>query len=155
MDLTIRERIIRQFIARAAVILSSGSPQVYANNLGERVIRSRRKVSPNEAPCIFVFPFEESAEFTHGAVCHTMPIKVTGFVRMSRDDDESVISESILGDLIRCFEDHAWTSSILAESVLYAEGGEDEDPDGGSTIAGAAAVFHVKYWTVKGDPYSQ
>ena len=43
----------------------------------------------------------------------------------------------------------------LAASVVYAEGGAEDLPEGGETVVGCAARFVVKYRTKTGNPFSQ
>lgn len=177
MDDTIREKIIKEFIARAAVIRTTGSPQLYATDIGARVLRARPKVDPDELPCTVVWPQAEEAKNADGLRLCRMPIRVEGLhffgkeavarVYASVVEDPSTVSERLLGDLLRCFVAPTWDRrrtiagspvTILApyaESIVYQGGGADEYPEDGSVTVGASARFLVTYWTKIGDPCSQ
>jgi hypothetical protein len=159
---TIREEIILELIARAAVIRTTGSPQAYATDIGETVFRTRPKVDPDDLPCLVVWPQVEEAENTHGQSRHKMPVKIEGVAAFG-SAEPSVISERILGDLIKCFTSPAWDRTRAGspapadyiESIVYQGGGSDSYPEDGSLTVGASATFLITYWTAIGDPYSQ
>lgn len=163
---TIRELIIQEFITRAAVMRSTGSPQVYATDVGATVLRGRAKVDPSEHPCTNILPQAETAENANGLSRHRMPIKVDGLAIFGQSDP-SVIAEQILGDLIKCFTSPTWDRrrpvagspvtyrEPYAESIVYQGGGSDSVLEEGSTSVGAAALFLVTYWTLRGDPCAQ
>lgn len=168
MSDTIRELIIQEFITRAAVIVNTASPPDYATNIGSNVLRARPKVDPGDLPCCVIWPQPEEAEYSHGQVRHKMPIRVEGIVAFGATDP-SVISERILGDLIKCFTSQSWDRRRLvaspaspvtyddpyAESIIYQGGGTEEYPEDGSKAVGASARFLVTYWTAIGDPTDQ
>ena len=152
---TIREEIILEIIARAAVIRTAGSPQPYATDIGETVLRARPKVDPDDLPCTVVWPQAEMAENVHGLAAFGA-------------EDPSVVSERILGDLIKCFTSPAWDRRRLVagsspatyldpyiESIVYQGGGTDSSPEDGSVSVGNQAIFLVTYYTAIGDPYTQ
>jgi hypothetical protein len=163
---TIRELIIQEFIARAAVIRTTGSPQAYATNIGGKVLRARLKVDSADIPCLVVWPLVEEAESTHGKSRHKMPLKIEGIAAFGTVEP-SVISERILGDLIKCFTSQTWDRRRVvagppiaylapyAESIVYQGGGTNEYPEDGSVLVGAAANFLVTYYTAIGDPCAQ
>jgi len=164
---TIREEIILEIIARAAVIRTAGSPQPYATDIGETVLRARPKVDPDDLPCTVVWPQAEMAENVHGKSRHKMPVKVEGLAAFGAEDP-SVVSERILGDLIKCFTSPAWDRRRLVagsspatyldpyiESIVYQGGGTDSSPEDGSVSVGNQAIFLVTYYTAIGDPYTQ
>jgi len=165
---TIRELIILELLARAAVIRTTGSPQAYATDIGETVLRARLKVDPDELPCTVVWPQPETAENSNGMVRHRMPVRIEG-ISLFAAESPSIVSERILGDLIKCFTSPAWDRRRIvaspaspvtylqpyAESIIYQGGGTDTYPDDGSVAVGASATFLVSYWTAIGDPYSQ
>lgn len=159
---TIRELIILELIARAAVIRTAGTIQAYATDIGETVLRARSKVDPEELPCVVVWPQAETAENVYGKSRHKMPVKIEGLAVFGVDDP-SVISERILGDLIKCFTSPAWdrtragspTPPDYIESIVYNGGGADTALEDGSVAAGAPAMFLVTYDTAIGDPFSQ
>lgn len=179
MDDTIREKIIKEFIARAAVIRTTGSPQLYATDCGASVYRARPMVDPEDVPCCIVWPQPEETTQIHGQNRNEMIVQVEGFhcfgtEAVSRgfaatEEDPSTVSERILGDLIRCFTSRAWDRRRLvaspaspviydppyAESIVYQGGGTDSYPEEGSVTVAAAAGFLVTYFTKLGDPYSQ
>lgn len=159
---TIRESIILELIARAAVIRTTGSPQVYATDIGETVLRARPKVDPEELPCMVVWPRVETAENSYGKSRHKIPFKIEGLSIFGLDNP-SVVSERILGDLIKCFTSPAWdraragspTPPDYIESIVYQGGGMESSLEDGSVSVGAAATFLVTYDTAIGDPYTQ
>lgn len=165
---TIRELIIQELIARAAVIKTTGPPQAYATDMGETALRARPKIEPAELPCCVIWPQPEEAENMHGLSRHRMPIKVEGIV-VFHDDSPSVVSERILGDLIKCFTSPTWDRRRLVaspaspvtylepyiESIVYQGGGTDEYPEDGAVSVSAYARFLVTYWTAIGDPFTQ
>lgn len=150
---TIRELIILEFIARAAVIRTTGTTQAYATDIGETVLRARPKVDPEELPCVVVWPQVETAENIYGKSRHKMPFKIEGLAIFGTDDP-SVISERILGDLIKCFTSPLWEPDYI-ESIVYQGGGTDSALEDGSVSVGSQALFLVTYDTAIGDPYTQ
>jgi hypothetical protein len=165
---TIRELIILELIARAAVMRTTGSPQSYATDIGATVLRTRPKIDPDDLPCTVVWPQVETAENANGQSRHRMPVKIEG-IAVFGAENLSVISERILGDLIKCFTSPAWDRRRIVtspaspvtylnpylENIVYQGGGTDSYPEAGSTTVGASATFLVTYWTKIGDPYSQ
>jgi hypothetical protein len=168
MDDTIREKIIQEIVTRAAVIRTTGSPQLYATDCGAHVFRARPKVDPDDLDCIVIWPQSEEAEHINGQVRHRMVVQVEG-IALFGADTPSEVAERILGDLIRCFTTRTWDRRRLvaspaspvtydppyAESIVYQGGGTDSYPEEGSVSVGAAAKFLVTYYTKIGDPYSQ
>jgi hypothetical protein len=158
---TIREEIILELLARAAVIVTTGAPQAYATDIGATVFRARPKVDPDDPPCCVIWPQIEEAENTHGKTKHKMPVQVDGLAIFGATDP-SVIGERILGDLIKCFTSPAWSRTRTGtpapqdyiESIVY-QGGGPATPEDGAVSVGASAKFLVTYWTKTGDPYSQ
>lgn len=166
MDTTIREKIIQEFLTRAALIRVS-SPQVYATDIGENVLRARSKVDPSELPCIVVWPQVEEAEIKYGRQLCKMPLKIEGVVKYG-ETDPSVVAEQILGDLIYCFVSQSWDRRRLivgsspvaynnpyAESVVYTGGGTNDYPDGADITVGVFITLIVTYYTQIGNPYAQ
>jgi hypothetical protein len=165
---TIRELIIQDLIARAAEIATTGSPQDYATDIGATIFRAHPKVDPDDLPCLVVWPQVETAENMPGQSRHRMPVKIEGLAAFA-SSEPSVISERILGDLIKCFTSPTWDRRRLVtspaspatyldpylESIVYQGGGTDSYPEDGSLTVGASATFLVTYWTTIGDPYSQ
>ena len=160
---TIRELIIQEIIARAAVIRTTDSPQAYATDIGGNVFRACRKVDEtNDLPCVVVWPMVEEAENTHGKSRHKMPLRIEGVAAFGAVNP-SVIAERILGDLIKCFASPAWNRTRpgspapenYADSIVYQGGGTGEYPDEASVCIGAGATFLVTYFTAIGDPYNQ
>jgi len=158
---TIREEIVLELIARAAVMRTS-SPQAYATDIGATVYRARLRVDPDNLPCAVIWPQVETAENKMGKSFHRMPIKVEGIAAFG-STDLSIISERILGDLIKCFTSPSWDRTRAGspapedyiESIVYTGGGTDSYPEEGSTSVGAYANFMITYWTAIGDPYTQ
>jgi hypothetical protein len=163
---TIRELIISEFVTRAAVIRTTGSPQLYATDCGQKVLRATPKIAPSDLPCVAIWPEPEEAESIHRRVRHSMTITIEGIAKFGADDP-SEVAEKILGDLIRCFTARTWerrrpkaTSPITydlpyAESIVYAGGGPESYPEDGVITIGAVARFLVTYYTTIGDPCAQ
>ncbi len=171
---TIRELIIQEIMDRAAVIRTDTSPQAYQTDLGKNVFRVRPKIGPEETPCIVVWPQAEEVEHKSGMILNSMPVRVEG-IMLFGDTNPSVLSERILGDLVKCFTDPTWDRRRLqpppsptpspdpgpqydppyAETILYDGGGTDDYPDEGSLSVGVVARFVVRYWTQRGNPYEQ
>ncbi len=168
MNDTIREKIIQEFITRAAVIVNTASPPAYATNVGANVLRARTKVDPDDLPCVIVWPQGEEAENAHGMLRCRMQMRVEGIAAFG-STDPSVISERILGDLKQCFLARTWDRRRIAtspespvtyldpyaESIVYQGGGVDVTLEEGSVACGASARFLVTYWTEIGDPTDQ
>jgi hypothetical protein len=168
MNETIRELIIEEFMTRAAVIVTTGSPQAYATDIGTNVLRARSQVDPGELSCVNIIPETEESENMHGLCRAKMTIRVEGLVLFGAIN-QSLIAERILGDLKKAFTDPNWdrrrpvTSPAspvtyldpYAESIVYQGGGPESVLADGSVSVGAAARFLVMYWTKIGDPWSQ
>jgi hypothetical protein len=168
MTETIQELIILELLARAAAIVTTGSPQAYATDIGGNVLRARPKIAPEDLPCLVLWPQPETAENKNGLSLHRMPIRVEGLAEFGADNP-SMISVRILGDLIKCFTAPTWDRRRIvtspaspvtyldpyAESIIYQGGGTDAYPEEGSVTVGASATFLVTYWTAIGDPFSQ
>ena len=165
---TIRELIILEFLARAAVIVNTGSPQAYSTNIGSNVIRARKSLDPDELPAIVVWPLQEENTNAYGKSKHVMQIRAEGVCKFGTTDP-SVIGEQILGDLIKCFTSPTWDrrrivtspaspvtyNSPYAESIVYTQGGTDSTMEDGAIAVGSQATFKVTYWTKIGDPFNQ
>lgn len=161
---TIRELIIQELIARAAVIRTT----TYNTDIGKNVFRVRQKVDPSELPCINIKPQPEEAEHAHGQVRHRMPVRIEGIAAFG-SLVPSVIAEKILGDIIKCFTSQSWDRRRVVtspaspvtyldpyiESIVYEGGGTDEYPEDGTLTIGASVSLKITYWTAIGDPYSQ
>ena len=164
---TIRELIIQELIARAAVIVTTGSPQAYSTDIGTNVFRVRQKVDPSELPCLNIRPQPEEAETTHGKVKHKMPVRIEGIMAFG-SSSPSVVAEKMLGDLIKCFTSPSWDRRHIAaspaspvtyldpyiESIVYEGGGTDEYPEDGTLTIGASVSLKITYWTAIGDPFT-
>ena len=163
---TIRELIILEFLARAAVIVNTGSPQAYSTNIGTNIIRARKSLDPDELPAVVIWPLPEENTNAYGKCKHTMQIRADGIAKFGTTD-QSVIGEQILGDLIKCFTSTTWdrrrpkaTSPVTydspyAESIVYTSGGTDSTLEDGAVAVGSQATFTVTYWTKIGNPYEQ
>lgn len=147
---TIREQIIQNLITRAGLILIAGG---YNTDIGANVQRVRQNLDPDELPATVVWPGEEEATKEYGISWQEMPVKFEGFAIFGATNP-SVISEQILGDLIKAFTLTDPTGG-LADSVTYTGGGTEEYPSDKELAVGCAATFNIIYETVKGDPYSQ
>jgi len=162
LDDTIRELIIQELVTRAAVMRTTGSPQIYATDIGATVYRARPKIDPDDVPCTVVWPRPEEAENIHGKSRHKMPVEIEGMSEIG-EEDPSAVSERILGDLIGCFTSPTWDRrragspppADYIDSIVYQSGGTDAYPEDGSKHVGAAAKFLITYYTAIGDPRSQ
>lgn len=177
---TIRELIIKEFLARAAVIRKVLSPASgYYSDIGAHVLRAQLRVDPaEEVPCTVVWPGVDEAEAIHGQSRIKMPVKVEGISffgpeAIARglaavDEKASMVAERILGDLVKGFASPSWDRRRLvpgsspasylpayADSIVYQGGGTEEYPEEGSSTVGVAARFLVTYCTALGDPYTQ
>ena len=151
MSDTIRELIIQDFLTRAAVI-RTGSPSDYRTDIGAQVERCRKNPPTN---CVNVWPHPEVASKTYGKQQHIMPILLEGNLAFG-DENPSIVSERILGDLIKAFTDPAWSRSPdYIGGIDYVSGGTGAYPDDEDHTVGASAQFNVHYETNIGDPYSQ
>jgi len=148
---TIREKIIQNLITRAGLILIASG---YNTDIGANVQWVRQNLDPDELPATVVWPGEEEAtKKPYGASSQEMPVKFEGFAIFGATNP-SVVSEQILGDLIKAMTSSDPTGG-LADSVTYAGGGTEEYPSDKEEAVGCAATFNIVYETVKGDPYSQ
>lgn len=167
MAATIRESIILELLARAAAIRAVASPASgYLTDIGQRVLRARPKIDPEDLPCVVIWPQPESAENLHGQSRRRMPVKIEGLALFGAESP-SVVAERILGDLIRCFTAPGWDRRRLvagspavwlppyAESIAYHGGGVESPPEDGALVVGVQATFEVVYCTAIGDPYTQ
>lgn len=157
---TIREVIIKDFLARGAVITTTNG---YNTNIGANVFRARRTIDPDELPACDLWPQPENAENQYGVSACIMKLKIEGIVVFGLTNP-SVISEQILGDLKKCFLSHyntttspptGWNRSAYIDGIVYTGGGLDEYPDEGQLTVGAYINLEVTYHTKIDDPYTQ
>ena len=150
---TIRELIIRQIVARLETIRTASG---YNTDLGNNVNRVQRFYHGMELPACSPYALTETAEnTTYGMVKCTMPVRVEAFALFG-SVNPAVISEQMLGDLIKCLTAPSWTRSPEYISDLrYIGGGSEEYPESEDTVVGTHADFIVVYETENGDPYSQ
>jgi len=161
MSDTIRETIIKNFLARLAVITTAHG---YNTDIGGNVYRVRKTVDPDELPCCVVWPGAEKGEASYGENSCTMQIRLEGIAGFGAENP-SVVSEKILGDLKKCiFEPgnalaeppSGWLRSPdYIDSLSYTGGGTDEYPDEGQKTVGASIMVTVGYTENIGDPYTQ
>ena len=157
MSDTIRERIISAIVSRlAAITIANG----YNTDMGNSVFRVQHKLDPGDLPACVVWPRTEEADRNYGKQICVMPVRIEGLavcISYTPLDNFSVVSEKILGDMIRCIcgGTLAQVTGGLADDVKYTGGGTDEYPDAGETTVGASAVFDIGYKYLSGDPYSQ
>jgi len=161
MSDSIREIIIQDFMARAAIITVANG---YATDCGTNVERARKAIDPDELPASIIWPGQEKAEQAYGEIVCTMSIRVEGIVKFG-SANLSVVSEKILADLKKCFLSRAnlltspqtgWIRSPdYIDKISYTDGGVNEYPDDGMVSVGASAVFEVTYTQKIDDPYSQ
>ena len=161
MNDTIREIIIKDFIARLAVITVANG---YATACGANVLRARKTIDPTELPAIVVWPLSEKAVHQYGELQCTMTIRVEGIVEFGTEEPY-IIYERILGDLKKCIlapenlltSPHSgWSRSPdYIDSIIYTGGGTDQYPDENEKTIGAYANFDVGYTTKIENPCEQ
>lgn len=164
---TIRELVIKDFMARAAKITVDNG---YNTNIGEtisgtkEIVRARIKIDPDELPATVIWPLPEKAVAEYGQLNCTMSMRVEGIAHFGAVNP-SVVAEMILGDLKKCFlapenlltSPHAgWSRSPdYIDGIIYTGGGTDDYPEADKKTIGAFATFDVTYHTKLDDPYSQ
>lgn len=161
--ITIRELIIQELIARAAVMVIPA----YATGIGATVLRAQKEVGSTEVcPCTVIWPEPETTDYKHGMNLNKMPVLIEGHALYGALNASSV-AELILGDLVKCFTSPAWDrrravtgqpgtyNDPYAESIIYQGGGTPEYPKGGETSIFASARFLISYWSTAGDPAAQ
>ncbi|SEM75186.1 hypothetical protein SAMN04489760_14216 [Syntrophus gentianae] len=161
MSDTIRETIIKDFMARLAVITTANG---YNTDIGTTVLRAQKTVGPEDLPCCVVWPQQENSVPSYGENDCTMPIRIEGLAEFW-SSNPSAISEQILGDLKKCIFQPANTSSRTPsgwtrspdyiDSLAYSGGGTDSYPEEGQKTVGASLLVEVGYTERIGDPYSQ
>jgi hypothetical protein len=148
MSLTVREKIIRQFMTRLSVITTLNG---YGTDLGTKVIRARRSIDDNELPVSVLWPGPETAKEIYGITQCSMMLRVEGLALFG-SENPSEVSERILGDLIKCVMAKTWTRDPeLVTDIYYREGGTETYPEEGQVAVGAYADFAVTYETDLGE----
>ena len=155
---TIRELIIKDFLARATVIRTS-SPAEYNTDIGQAVHRAKKELipdtSPAEVPGCNIWPQPETAEKKYGHRVCSMQIHIEG-TDFYEDENPSVVSELILGDLKEAFLSTSWSRSPdYIDEITYLGGGTDSYPDEENKITGSKIAVEIKYQEAIGNPYSQ
>ena len=146
MSDTIREKIILDFVARAACITKA---QGYRTDIGTNVGRCRQNPT---LPAINIWPRPETSSKIYGRQKNVMPILTEGSGSHG-SVNPSVVSEQILGDLIQAFTDPAWLRSPnYINAIEYVGGGTETYPGEEDHVTGASALFQVVYFTAVGDP---
>lgn len=149
MSLTIREKIIRQFMTRlSAIFVSNG----YGTDIGARVIRARRSIDDKELPVSVLWPGPETAKEIYDVTQCSMTIRVEGLAVFG-SENPSEVSERILGDLIRCVMSRTWIRDPeLVTGISYTGGGAETYPEEEEISVGAFAEFLVTYEMNLGSP---
>jgi hypothetical protein len=150
---TIREIIIQEIIARLAVITIANG---YNTDCGLKVFRARKRVDDdNDLPCLVVWPGPETAEKVFGSLQCKMTVRLEGFALFG-SENASVVSERILGDIIKAMTSPLWSRSPdYVDSIIYSSGGAEDYPDEGNISVGSQATFTIGYSVALGDPYNQ
>lgn len=146
---TIRERIIKAYATAMAVVTVANG---YQTGAGANVIRCRKNLDPSELPCIVIWPGIETSENRESGY-QRINMKMGIEAHALFTDDASVISEKLLGDLIKAVFGQVVTS--LVDEVQYESGGTDSYPDAGDEAVGAKISLNIKYNYLIGNPYSQ
>lgn len=149
---------IRQLIISA---IESGLSSIrikegYQTDIGVRVEVVRSKIDKEQLPAVVIWPQVETAEKIHRKSKITMPVRVEAVLTFNPEQNPSVIIERMLGDLRKRME--SLTEDITGgygDHIEYTQGGADNYPEPGDTVAACAVVYNVVYKTIAGDPYSQ
>jgi len=152
---TIREQIIKALESNLADITVDNG---YNTDIGKRVDRVKFGLTESDLPALVIWPQVEESNKIHGKSRITMPVKLEGLSAFTNNENPSVIAELMLGDFRKRMEAQGSVNNVtdlLATSIEYASGGNDEYPEPGNDRVGVYAVFNIMYKTVAGDPYSQ
>ena len=152
---TIREQIISSIVSELADIKTANG---YETNIGNTVKRGIRIVDRDRLPGVAIFAHVETNAPLSGKHNLKMPIRLEALAD-SGSVNPSIMAERMLGDLIKKAESLTVSkknsTSGLAESIQYLEGGIEDYPEPGQQLIGVSAIFTVNYKTINGDPYSQ
>ena len=148
---TIREKIIKNFLTRAALVAPATG---YVNNLSN-ALRAQSPVPETELPCLNILPGREETVNRFGKNEVTTTITVEAYKAAAADVNKNVDQEAMLGDLIRAFTRPDSVVSAYVDHIKYIEGGPASVPDSADKVVGVSAVFEVQYTTDIGDPYNQ
>ncbi len=147
--LTKREKIIRQFLSRAAYLTTANG---YFRDMGLHVIRARKRIDPKELDAVIIFPKPEEATDKYGFSECRFTMHIEGIVKFREEGppvteiNPSAASEQILGDLINCFMSPEWSRDPeLVTDIAYRGGGTESYPEDGEVSVGAYADFQVTY----------
>ena len=146
---SVRETIIKAFMARGATITGTG----YNHALGSHVLRATKDVDPSCLPALVIWPQPETVERREfGKYRISMPIKLEAIASFGTTNP-SIIAEQMLADMRKAFISATAISSLIDE-VYYTGGGTDDYPDAGNMIIGANALFTVIYLSSIQNPYT-
>lgn len=147
---TIREQIITAFVAALRGLLVENG---FHGDMGLNVFRCRKHISPENLPCIIIWPGIESLERSeYGGQYCAMKLGIEAMADAGKECP-SVVSERMLGDLIQLV--FGRTITLFADAISYESGGTDSYPDAGESAVGTKISLNVKYSYLYGNPYSQ
>jgi|GEM_PF-1188995 len=125
---TIREQIISALETRMDDIRRVRG---YNTDAGKTVFRAQVNVSPDDMPCVVIFPGTEAVErASYKEQTHTMEVNLQALDAFG-DDNPSEVAELLLGDLIECATARKW-------DIDFNSGGTEE-VELGETITGATS----------------
>jgi hypothetical protein len=149
---TIRELILQDLQVQAAKITVVNG---YNTNIGGTTARGRSAFGPGELPAVNIIDKPEEVEKRFGKNACTMEVLIEAIVDYG-DSNPSVISNQMLGDLIKAFTNTTFKATLTeVDSIQYIRGGTDDYPEEKHKTVGAFATFQIKYNTDLGDPYTQ
>jgi hypothetical protein len=124
---TIREQIITAIESKLEEILVSKG---YAVNCGNKVFRGIKPTDPDDLPAISFFPGVETIAKEYRKASLSMPVRVEGIANFG-DENASVVSEKILGDLIEAMSGRKWVVPFTSGGTYRVKAGD--------TIEGASS----------------
>lgn len=152
MSKSIRYQIIAAIASGLSSVRKSNG---YNTDCGITVKKVQKNIDIKKVPAFNIWPGVEISKKINGKNKTTMPVRVEGFVAFTNNSltDACDVSEDILSDIKKRMESQEEDiTSGLADHVEYAQGGVDEYPDAGDTVAGVSATYNITYKTKIGDP---
>jgi len=116
---TIREQILSNIITRLGEIRPANG---FNTDCGADVVRARKNLDPDELPALAVWPGQEESARQYGNDIRTMPIQVEALALFA-DENPSVLSEKMLGDLIECMCGITWTLPFTSGGPFQIQAG--------------------------------
>lgn len=117
---TIREQIITAIEGKLEEVLVSKG---YAVNSGHKVFRGIKPTDPDDLPAISFFPGVETIAREYGKGALSMPVRIEGVADFS-NENASVVSEKILGDLIEAVAGKKWVVPFTSGGTYRVKAGD-------------------------------